>query len=102
MEEEGVKEKGPPQDGKVPKGVQVPPRVDQVPIVGEGNDVLMVPIDMTNGDIRESLLSLARSIITHVNRVVEPRVNAFESTMTSRLIDFVRMNPPIFLGSMVG
>ena len=31
-----------------------------------------------------------------------PRVNVVESTMTSRLIDFVRMNPPIFLGSKVG
>ena len=29
-----------------------------------------------------------------------PRV--VESTMTSRLRDFVRMNPPIFLGSKVG
>ena len=31
-----------------------------------------------------------------------PRVNVVESTMTSRLRDFVRMNPPIFLGSKVG
>ena len=39
---------------------------------------------------------------THVNRGFEPRVNAVESTKTSRLRDFVRMNPPIFLGSKVG
>ena len=39
---------------------------------------------------------------THVNRGVETRVNVMESTMTSRLRDFVRMNPPIFLGSKVG
>ena len=31
-----------------------------------------------------------------------PRVNVVESTMTSRLSDFLRMTPPIFLGSMVG
>ena len=29
-------------------------------------------------------------------------MNALESTMTSRLRDFVRMNPWIFLGSRVG
>ena len=37
----------------------------------------------------------------HVNRGVEPTVNIIESIMTSRLRDFVRMNPPIFLGSKV-
>ncbi|XP_049368646.1 uncharacterized protein LOC125833527 [Solanum verrucosum] len=31
-----------------------------------------------------------------------PRVNAYESTVASRLRDFVRMNPPIFLGSRIG
>ena len=31
-----------------------------------------------------------------------PRVNVVESTMTSRLKDFVRINPPIFLCSKVG
>ena len=39
---------------------------------------------------------------THVNRGVDRRVNTAESTMTSKLRDFLRMNPPIFLGSKVG
>ncbi|XP_015072516.1 uncharacterized protein LOC107016614 [Solanum pennellii] len=54
---------------------------------------------MTNEEIREALLALARSMNTHVNRGIEPRVNAVEITMTSRFRDFVRMNPPIFLDS---
>ena len=39
---------------------------------------------------------------TQVNFIMAPRVNVVESTMISRLKDFVRMNPPIFLGSKVG
>ena len=81
---------------------EVPPQNDQVPIGGEGNDVPVVPLDITNGEIIKVLLALARVTTTHVNRGVEPRVNALEGTMTSILGDFVRMNPPIFLCSMVG
>ena len=55
---------------------------------------------MINRDIREASLTLARSVTNQVNMV--PKVNVAESTMTSRLRDFVRMNPPIFLGSKVG
>ena len=89
LEEEGVNE-------------EVLPQGDQVPIVGEGNEVLVVSPDMTNGEIREALLSLARSMTTHVNRGIEPRVNVLESIMTSRLRGFVRMNPSIFFESKVG
>ena len=56
---------------------------------------------MTNGEIKEALFSLAQVVTTHVTRDIGTRVNALKSTMTSRLRDFVRMNPPIFLGSMV-
>ena len=59
----------------------------------------MVPPDMTNGEIKESLLTLARATMTQVNRDIGPRVNALESTMTSILRESVRINPPIFLGS---
>ena len=36
---------------------------------------------------------------THVNKGIEPSVNVVESTMTSRLREFLRMDPPIILGS---
>lgn len=56
----------------------------------------MVPRDMTNGNIRDAIIDLARVMTAQVNMDVEPKVNAFESTMTSRLKDFMRMNPHIF------
>ena len=62
----------------------------------------MVPPDMTNGEIKESLLTLARATMTQVNRDIGPRVNALESTMTSKLKDFVWMNSHTFLLSKVG
>ena len=39
---------------------------------------------------------------TQANLKMVPRMNVVETTMTSRLRDFVRMNPPIFLVSKVG
>ena len=57
---------------------------------------------MTNGDIGEVLLALDQSMTTHVNRGIQPRVNVLESTMTSILRDFMRMNLLIFVGSKVG
>ena len=39
---------------------------------------------------------------TQVNRDVGPRENDLKSNMTSRLRDFVSMNPLFFLGSKVG
>ena len=57
---------------------------------------------MSNGEIKEALLTLARAMITQVNRDIGPGMNVMESTMTSRLRDFVRMNPPIFLDYKVG
>ncbi|TMX02461.1 hypothetical protein EJD97_021477 [Solanum chilense] len=35
------------------------------------------------------------ALTIHVNKGIDPRVNVVEITMTSRLRDFVRMNPPI-------
>ena len=57
---------------------------------------------MSNWDIREALLSLAQGVNTQVNLSMVPRVNVVDNNMTSRLRDFVRLKPPIFLGSMVG
>ena len=62
----------------------------------------MVPPDMYNEEVRGALVSLALSMALHTNRDVGPRVNFFTSTMTSTLTDFVRMNPPTFLGFKVG
>ena len=62
----------------------------------------MVYPGMTNGEIREGVLSIARALTTHVNIVIASTVNVVENTMTSRLRDFVRMNPPIFFGTNVG
>ena len=50
----------------------------------------------------ERLSSIDRVITIHVNKGVETRVNSLDNTMTYRLGAFVRMNPPIFLGSKVG
>ncbi|TMX05037.1 hypothetical protein EJD97_003172 [Solanum chilense] len=96
-----VEDKVPPRVEQGPQGVQVP-QVEQVPITNEGNEVSVVPSDITNGEIREALLTLSRAMTTQVNRDIGPMMNDFESTMTSRLRDFVRINPPMVLGSMVG
>ena len=57
---------------------------------------------MSNRDIREALIVMARSMTMQANLSIVPRANKVESTMTSRLRDFVRMNPRIFLVSKVG
>ena len=44
---------------------------------------------MTNEEIREAFFTLARAMTTQANRDVELRMNALQSTMTSRLRDFV-------------
>ena len=59
----------------------------------------MVPPELSSSDTREALVALARIVTTQVNFSVVTRVNVFEITITSRLRDFVRMNPSIFLGS---
>ena len=57
---------------------------------------------MTNEDIKVVFLTLAGAMTAQDNRDVGPRMNARESTIASSLRHFVRMNPPIFLGSRVG
>ena len=103
LEEGGVQEEVPearlaPQGVQFPQDAQLPPQGDYVLLGGEVHEVLVVPLFMANGEIRQALIGLAQAMTTHVNRDIGPRMNALESTMTSRLMEFVRMNPPIFLG----
>ncbi|TMW97372.1 hypothetical protein EJD97_005671, partial [Solanum chilense] len=98
LEEGRVEEDVPPHVEQVCQGHQG----DKVRIKGQVNEFPMVPLEMTNDEVREALITLARALTTHVNMGIGPRVNVVETTMTSRLRDFVRMNPPIFLGSKVG
>ncbi|WMV24726.1 hypothetical protein MTR67_018111 [Solanum verrucosum] len=92
MEEEIVNEGVPPQ------GLQG----DQVRLGNQGNQVLVDPQAMTNEEVRSALLMMAQAVTTQAqtNRDVEANVNPNVITMASRLRDFVRMNPPVFLGSM--
>ena len=70
------------------------------------NDQVSVnPLTMINSEVRESLFQMSqafttqdKSITTQTNREVVPRENQHASTMSSRLRDFTRMNPPIYLG----
>ncbi|TMX02267.1 hypothetical protein EJD97_022190 [Solanum chilense] len=107
VEENDVNEGLPPRGGHVPQVDKVPQGSkgalnDQVPIVEGLNEVLIVPQEIANREIREALLTIARAVTTQVNRDIGPRVNAMQSTMTAILRDFVRMNPLILFGSKVG
>ena len=45
-------------------------RDDQILIVEGGNDIPVTPPGITDGDIKEALLLLARDLTTHVNMVL--------------------------------
>ena len=93
------------QDGQGLKsslGAQVPPQGGHVPNGEGGNEVLLVHPDLTNQEIREAWIALARAMTTQANLSLVPRVNIVESTMISRLRDFLRTNPLIFIVYKVG
>lgn len=97
-----VNERVPPQVEQVPQGGQDRQGVlvlqgQKVPILCQGYEVLMVSLDMTNWEIRDPLFTLAGAMTAQVYSDFGPRVNALQSTMTSRLMEYMRMNPPIFL-----
>ncbi|TMW99506.1 hypothetical protein EJD97_002428 [Solanum chilense] len=81
---------------QVLQGAQVTPQGDKVQIVKGGNDFLVVHRELTNREIREAFLALARAMTTQVNFSMHPRINVVGIFMTSRLRDFVKMNPPFF------
>ena len=62
-----------PEDGKGVQGAQG----DHVPNMEGGNEY---PSELSNRDIREALLALARVVTTQVNLSMVPRVNVEEST----------------------
>ena len=74
----------------------------QVPIQGKGNGAPVGPPELSNSNFREGLLALARAMTTPENLSMVDMVNGIENTMTSRLRDFVMMNPLIFYDSKVG
>ena len=67
-----------------------------------GHEVLEVHSELSNRENKEALIALAQSVTTQINLSMVSRVNVVESTMTSRLRYFVRINPPIFHGSKLG
>ena len=67
--------------------------------MGVGDDD---PPKLSNRYTREAFLALARATTIQVNLCMVPRVNVLERILTSRLRDFVRMNPPIFICSKMG
>ena len=69
----------------------MPPQGDPIPHVVGGIEVS----EKSNSDIREALIAITRDVTMKANLNMIPRV--VESTMTSRLRDFVRMNPPSLL-----
>ena len=55
--------------------------------MGQGNEVSIVPVEITNGELREALLSITRALTNDVNMAIAPTMNVFESTMISRIRD---------------
>ena len=95
---------------------QVLPQDNQVPPVEEvakGDQILVVPPPMTDGEIRAAFLNFTQAMNSQVNaftseveamtaqgnREVGPRVPQHANTTVSCLRDFTKINPPIFLGS---
>lgn len=79
-----MKDEAPSKGDKVLKGAHVP-------IGGKRNEVPVVPTDLRSGENRDALLAQSRVMSIHVTRDVGTKVNNLESTMKSRLRDFVRM-----------
>ena len=67
-----------------------------------GYDAPVVPLELSDSDIREDLLYLARVVTTQANLSIMFRINVVESTILSRLRYILQMHPPISIGSMVG
>ena len=62
LEVEGVNEEVPPQGGQAPQVVHVS-QGEKVPIVFEGNEIIVVPLNMTNREMKEALFDLDRGLL---------------------------------------
>ncbi|TMW85924.1 hypothetical protein EJD97_022258 [Solanum chilense] len=95
---------------------QVPQQYNQVPPLEKvvmGDQVLVVPPPMTDGEIKADFITLTQAMTsqdnvstsqvqamtTQMNREVGPRLPQHTNIVASHLRDFTRMNAPIFFGS---
>ena len=93
----------------------MPPQDNKLPPLEElamGDQVQNAPPPMTDRDIKaifltltqpmtsqaNSITSQVQAMKTQMNREVGARVPQHTNNMASRLRDFIRMNPPMFVG----
>ncbi|TMX01885.1 hypothetical protein EJD97_023254 [Solanum chilense] len=106
MAEEGIANAGAHDNHAPPQDNQLPPLEE----VDMGDQVLVVPPLITDGEIREAFLNLTQAMTTEanafisqvqsmmaqVNLEVVPRMPQYASTMESCLRHITRMKPPMF------
>ena len=75
FDEEVVNEGVPPKGRQDPQNVKVT-QGEQVPIANKGNEIPVVPPDMTNYEIKSALFTVTRAMMDQANRDVGPRMKA--------------------------
>ncbi|KAK4724018.1 hypothetical protein R3W88_026797 [Solanum pinnatisectum] len=96
VQEEDVNEGVPPQDPQDPQAPNDEGVMSNIEIRAAFQALTQLMTVQTQG-----VTTQAQVITTHANREVGPQVNPNVSTMSSKLRDFTRMNPPMFFGSNV-
>ncbi|KAH0692437.1 hypothetical protein KY285_019534 [Solanum tuberosum] len=85
--------------------VTIPPRRAYVRNANARNANAAPPVpnqEVSNAEFRNVIQILAQSVANQNNQRVQAPVNANGGSAASRVRDFVRMNPPEFLGSQTG